>query len=87
MSSPAAASARKYIAKRGVATRYGVVPRTIDRWVEKQILPPADRTINTRQYWSEDGLDAHDRAQTVAAGAGKGTKRQPDDQSAHSPPT
>ena len=68
MSFPASASARKYIAKRGVATRYGVVPRTIDRWVEKKVLPPADLKINTRDYWDEDRLDEHDRQQTIAAG-------------------
>ena len=76
MPTPASAPTRKYLAKRGVATRYGVVPRTIDRWVERKVLPPADRKINSRDYWDEDGLDEHDRQQTVAAGA-KGQQAKP----------
>jgi DNA-binding transcriptional MerR regulator len=61
MSFPASATARKYITKRGVAQRYGVTPRTVDRWKKAKILPPADRTVNGREYWNEGGLDEHDR--------------------------
>jgi DNA-binding transcriptional MerR regulator len=61
MSFPASAPVRKYIAKRSVAQRYGVTPRTVDRWKKAKILPPADRVINTREYWDEGGLDKHDR--------------------------
>ena len=61
MSFPASAPVRKYIPKRSVAQRYGVTPRTVDRWKKAKILPPADRTVNGRQYWNEGGLDDHDR--------------------------
>jgi hypothetical protein len=66
---PPESSARKYIAKRGVANRYNVVPRTVDRWVKAKILPPPAREINTRKYWDAASLDEHDRQQTAAAGA------------------
>ena len=61
MSIPTSAPARRYITKRGVATRYSVTPRTVDRWKKAKIIPPADRTVNGRQYWNEGGLDEHDR--------------------------
>ena len=61
MSIPTSAPTRRYITKRGVATRYNVTPRTVDRWKKAKILPPADRTVNGRQYWNEGGLDEHDR--------------------------
>ena len=61
MSFPASATTRKYIAKRSVAQRYGVTPRTVDRWKKAKILPPADLTVNGREYWNEGGLDEHDR--------------------------
>ena len=61
MSFPTSAPARKYIAKRSVALRYGVTSRTVDRWKKAKILPPADRTVNGREYWNEVGLDEHDR--------------------------
>jgi DNA-binding transcriptional MerR regulator len=61
MSVPTPAPARKYIAKRRVAERYDVTIRTVDRWVEKKVIPPPDLDINNRGYWYEDGLDRHDR--------------------------
>jgi hypothetical protein len=75
---------RKFTAKRGVANRYGVVPRTIDRWVAAEVFPPADRKINTRDYWDEATLEAHDRAQTVATATGR--KGEPKAPPAHPPP-
>jgi hypothetical protein len=36
-------------------------PRTVDRWKKAKIIPPADRTVNGREYWNEGGLDDHDR--------------------------
>jgi hypothetical protein len=61
MSISTSAPARRYITKRSVATRYNVTPRTVDRWKKAKILPPADRTVNGREYWNEGGLDEHDR--------------------------
>jgi|tagenome__1003787_1003787.scaffolds.fasta_scaffold19137604_2 hypothetical protein len=68
MSSPT-----KFVSKRHTAERYGVTPRTIDRWVQAKVFPPSDRQVNTRHYWAEITLNEHDRAQTVAAGS-KATK-------------
>jgi DNA-binding transcriptional MerR regulator len=61
MSISTSAPTRRYITKRGVARRYDVTPRTLDRWKKTKILPPADRTVNGREYWDETGLDEHDR--------------------------
>jgi hypothetical protein len=69
MSFPTSTPARKYIPKRSVAQRYGVTPRTVDRWKKAKILPPADRTVNGRQYWNEGGLDEHDRQLVVELAA------------------
>jgi hypothetical protein len=61
MSISTSTPARQYLSKRGVATRYNVTRRTVDRWKGKKIIPPADLTINGREYWNEGGLDEHDR--------------------------
>ena len=61
MSFPTSAPGRKYIPKRSVAQRYGVTPRTVDRWKKAKIIPPVDRTVNGREYWNEGGLDDRDR--------------------------
>jgi hypothetical protein len=63
---------RKFSNKRALAIRYGVVPRTIDRWVKAKILPPPDLTINNRDYWYDARIDAHDHASTAARAAAKG---------------
>jgi DNA-binding transcriptional MerR regulator len=56
------ASAKRLIGIRAVRARYGDVnARTIDRWLERQVIPPPDRRINNRRYWYEHKLDRHDR--------------------------
>jgi hypothetical protein len=40
--------------------RYGVVPRTIDRWLAAGLLPEPVR-INTIRYWDEAEIDQRDR--------------------------
>ena len=56
---------------RVVRTRYNdVSARTIDRWIEQQLIPAPDRRINNRRYWYEHKLDRHDR-QVVAERARK----------------
>jgi hypothetical protein len=60
--------ARKYLPKRGVARRYGVTSRTVDRWKKRKVIPPPDLRRNNREYWLEEALDHHDR-QCVAARA------------------
>jgi hypothetical protein len=63
---------RKYLAKRTVAVRYDVTPRTIDRWTKARTFPASDIIINGRHYWIEQHLDQHDRRRTVEHAAGVG---------------
>ena len=58
---------RKFISKRAVAVRYGIVPRTVDRWTKAGFLPPSDMVVNHRHYWDEEGLEQHDRERTKHA--------------------
>ena len=53
--------AKRFLPKRKVGDRYGVTPRTVDRWKKRKVIPPPDLTINNRDYWSEDRLEQHDR--------------------------
>jgi hypothetical protein len=63
---------RKFLAKRAVSVRYGVTPRTIDRWIKAKVFPGADTVVNGRHYWVEQHLDQHDRRRTVEHAAGVG---------------
>jgi DNA-binding transcriptional MerR regulator len=51
---------------RALQERYGVVDRTLDRWVESGILPEPMR-INHRRYWDEAEIEARDRARSTLA--------------------
>jgi len=55
--------ARKLTA-RALQERYGVVDRTLDRWVKAGILPEPMR-INHRRYWDSDEVEARDRARSA----------------------
>jgi hypothetical protein len=64
---------KRYVGIRAVRRRYGdCSARTIDRWVKAGVLPAPDQVINNRRFWSEDGLDRHDRRRTVEAATSKG---------------
>jgi hypothetical protein len=52
---------RKFLGSRAVATRYGVTPRSIARWVRAQRFPQSDAVVCGRHYWIEASLDRHDR--------------------------
>lgn len=64
--------ARK-LTSRALQQRYGVVDRTIDRWVEAGILPVPMR-INKIRYWDEAEIEQLERermakgVKVVAAG-------------------
>ena len=56
----------KWLPAKGVCNRYDISERTIDRWVETQILPtPVD--IRGRRYWSSEQLDQRDEARLAVA--------------------
>jgi len=48
--------------KSGVAKRYGICTRSVDRKVENKQLPPPDFYLGKLPLWSERTLDRHDRA-------------------------
>jgi predicted DNA-binding transcriptional regulator AlpA len=61
---------------RSVCERYDVTDRTVDRWVEKGILPPPVR-INGLRYWHQHELEQRERGfqrsrETKAAKPGLG---------------
>jgi predicted site-specific integrase-resolvase len=45
---------------RALQERYGVVDKTIDRWVQAGVLP-APMYINKRRYWDADEIEQRDR--------------------------
>ena len=58
---------RKYLRKRGVAERYAVDERTVDRMRHDGRIPPARYLPGSRiPIWSEAELDASDRRATLA---------------------
>ena len=55
---------RKLVTARRLCERYGVVPRTIDRWLEAGLLPEPLR-INTIRYWDEAEIEQRDRERSA----------------------
>jgi len=51
----------RFLTTRALCQRYGVVDRTIDRWVESGTIPEPTR-INGRRYWQESALAELERA-------------------------
>jgi hypothetical protein len=70
MSTPAT---KKMLDSGAVRARYGGKSgRTVLRWKKSGVLPPADQTINGRDYWWESTLEEHERRRVTereAAGA------------------
>ena len=52
---------------RALTERYGVVDRTIDRWVATGVLPEPMR-INSIRYWDLDELEEFERERKALAG-------------------
>jgi predicted DNA-binding transcriptional regulator AlpA len=60
--------AKKYLRKRGVAERYSVHVRTIERMIEDGRLPRPIFLGRVRTpLWDVDELEASDRAATIAS--------------------
>ena len=67
MDSPTAKDASVRMLPMGqVCRRYGVTDRTIDRWLERGILPQPLR-INRYRYWRESDLQRFERERFSAA--------------------
>jgi hypothetical protein len=49
-----------------LSERYGRSPRTINRWKRENILPPADVTINERDYWYLETIEQNERERLSA---------------------
>ena len=60
---------RRWLSKRTVAARYGVHPRSIERWSESGKFPRGTQLPNKRWYWSDVEIEAHER-NLVGGGAG-----------------
>ena len=58
---------RRYHRKRGVAERYDVSERTVDRMARDGRLPPPDFYRGKIPFWGDDTLDSNDRAAALAA--------------------
>ena len=52
---------KRYNRKRGLAERYSVNVRTIDRMWRDGRLPPPDLYMGLLPLWSDETLDANDR--------------------------
>ena len=55
----------RLVTARRLCERYGVVPRTIDRWLVAGLLPEPMR-INTIRYWHLDEIERLDQERTGA---------------------
>ena len=58
-----------FLSKSGVARRYNVTPRTVDRWKDNPELefPPADLRINNREYHQIETLESWERRRAIAS--------------------
>jgi len=58
-----------FLSKAGVARRYNVTPRTVDRWKKNPRLqfPPPDLVINDREYRQIETLESWERRRAVAS--------------------
>ena len=56
----------KWLPAKAVSKRYDISERTVDRWVETQILP-TPVYIRGRRYWSSEQLDQRDEARLAVA--------------------
>jgi predicted DNA-binding transcriptional regulator AlpA len=52
---------RRWLSKRAVAARYGVHPRSIERWSEAGTFPRGTQLPNKRWYWTDAEIEAHER--------------------------
>jgi predicted DNA-binding transcriptional regulator AlpA len=51
----------RWLSKRAVAARYGVHPRSIERWVEANKFPAGTKLPNNRWFWSDREIEDYER--------------------------
>jgi predicted DNA-binding transcriptional regulator AlpA len=56
------AKIQKWFSKRQVAERYGVHPRSIERWTEAGKFPRGTQLPSRRWAWSDRAIEEHERA-------------------------
>jgi len=58
-----------YLSKAGLAHRYDVTTRTVDRWKKNKKLgfPPPDLVINKREYRKVNTIEAWERKRAATA--------------------
>jgi hypothetical protein len=54
-----------------LSKRYGRTARTINEWKRKGILPPPDMTIQERDYWKPETIEANERERFSAKASGE----------------
>jgi predicted DNA-binding transcriptional regulator AlpA len=52
---------RRWFSKRAVAARYGVHPRSIERWAANGTFPKGRQLPNRRWAWTDAEIEAHER--------------------------
>jgi hypothetical protein len=52
---------QRWHSKRWVADRYGVHPRSIERWAKSGKFPAGTQLPNKRWYWTDAEIEAHER--------------------------
>jgi hypothetical protein len=74
ISGPSSYSERTYHSKPALARRYGVSPRSIDRWRSDGKFPKPDMILPSGQpRWRDDTIERHEKASAVAAAALRAT--------------
>jgi len=65
---PVTTGGANFLSKSGVARRYNVTTRTVDRWKDNPKLefPPPDLVINNREYRRLQTIEAWERKRATA---------------------
>jgi hypothetical protein len=66
---------KRYLHRKQLADRYGVVERTVDRMIEDGRLPPPDFVSKRSPLWSEETLERHERMLATSFGGAASAAR------------
>jgi predicted DNA-binding transcriptional regulator AlpA len=58
----------EFCSARKVCERYGIVDRTLDRWLQRTdvAFPPPDMVVNGRRFWKEGSLQVWERSRAAS---------------------